>query len=53
MADSKKVQDLMGVTMDKVKTMIDADSIIGNPITLPDGTTVIPVNRVSYGFASG
>ncbi len=54
MAENKNVQNLMGVTMEKVKGMIDADSIIGNPITLPDGeTTIIPVNRVSYGFASG
>lgn len=43
----------MGVTMDKVKGMIDADSIIGKPINLEDGTIIIPVNRVSYGFASG
>lgn len=53
MADSKKLQDVMGVTMDKVKGMIDADSIIGKPINLEDGTIIIPVNRVSYGFASG
>ena len=53
MADNKKLQDVMGVTMDKVKGMIDADSIIGKPINLEDGTIIIPVNRVSYGFASG
>ena len=53
MAENKKLQDVMGVTMDKVKGMIDADSIIGKPINLDDGTILIPVNRVSYGFASG
>ncbi len=53
MAENKKLQDVMGVTMDKVKGMIDADSIIGKPINLDDGTIIIPVNRVSYGFASG
>lgn len=53
MADNKKLQDVMGVTMDKVKGMIEADSIIGKPINLEDGTIIIPVNRVSYGFASG
>ncbi|HIT94191.1 MAG TPA: sporulation protein YtfJ, partial [Candidatus Faecivivens stercoripullorum] len=37
MADNKKLQDVMGVTMDKVKGMIDADSIIGKPINLEDG----------------
>ena len=53
MAENKKLQDVMGVTMDKVKGMTDADSIIGKPINLDDGTIIIPVNRVSYGFASG
>ena len=53
MAENKKLQDVMSVTMDKVKGMIDADSIIGKPSNLDDGTIIIPVNRVSYGFASG
>ena len=53
MSENKNVQNLMGITIEKVKGMIDADSIIGSPITLPDGTTIIPVSRVSYGFASG
>ena len=48
MAENKKLQDVMGVTMDKVKGMIDADSIIGKPINLDDGTIIIPVNRVSF-----
>ncbi|MFQ9792746.1 MAG: spore germination protein GerW family protein [Acutalibacteraceae bacterium] len=33
--------------------MVDVDSVIGKPITTPDGTTVIPISKVSYGFASG
>ncbi len=48
-----KVNDLMDVTMDKIKRMVDVNTIIGDPITTPDGTTVIPISRVSYGFASG
>lgn len=48
-----KVNDLMDVTLDKIKHMVDANTIIGDPITTPDGTTVIPISRVSYGFASG
>ncbi|MFR1213906.1 MAG: spore germination protein GerW family protein [Acutalibacteraceae bacterium] len=32
--------------------MVDVDSVIGKPITTPDGTTVIPISKVSYGFAS-
>jgi len=33
--------------------MVDVDTIIGTPITSADGTTIIPVSKVSYGFASG
>ena len=43
----------MGVTMDKLKDMVDADTVIGNPISTPNGTTIIPISKISYGFASG
>ena len=47
------INGLMDTTMKKIKEMVDVNSIIGDPITTPDGTTVIPVSKVSYGFASG
>lgn len=37
----------------KIKEMIDVNTIIGEPITSPDGTLIIPVSKVSYGFAAG
>lgn len=43
----------MGNSMDKIKEMVDVNTIIGNPINTPDGTTIIPISKVSYGFASG
>ena len=52
MSDNQ-VNNLLGVTMDKIKQMVDVNTVIGSPVTTPDGTTVIPVSRVSYGFASG
>ena len=52
MSDNQ-VNNLLGVTMDKIKQMVDVNTVIGDPVTTPDGTTVIPVSRVSYGFASG
>lgn len=52
MSDNK-VNNLMGVTMEKIKEMVDVNTVIGDPITTPDGATVIPISRVSYGFASG
>lgn len=33
--------------------MVDVNTIVGEPITSPDGITIIPVSRVSFGFASG
>ncbi len=47
------IESLMGVTMQKIKEMVDVNTIIGDPITTPDGTVVVPVSKVSYGFASG
>lgn len=47
-----KVQELMGVSIDKIKEMVDVNTVIGDPITTAD-ITLIPVSRVSYGFASG
>jgi sporulation protein YtfJ len=49
----RQVNDLMGITMEKVKSMVDVNTVMGTPITTPDGTTVIPVSKVSYGFAGG
>ena len=47
------VNSLMDTSMRKIKEMIDVNSIIGDPITTPDGTVIIPVSKVTYGFASG
>ena len=48
-----QLNGLLGVTMDKIKEMVDVNTVIGDPIPTQDGTTVIPISRVSYGFASG
>lgn len=47
------ISEILGISMDKVKEMADVNSVIGDPITLGDGTTIIPISKVSYGFASG
>ena len=48
-----KVNGLLGASMDKIKQMVDVNTVVGEPITTPDGTTVIPISRVNYGFAAG
>lgn len=47
------INDLMAVTMEKMREMVDANAIVGQPITTPDGVTLIPVSRMSFGFGSG
>lgn len=46
------IQGLMNVTMDKIRQMSDSNTIIGKPIKTDDGTTILPVSRISFGFAS-
>ena len=46
------IQGLMSVTMDKIRQMADSNTIIGKPIKTDDGTTILPVSRISFGFAS-
>ena len=44
---------MMVESMEKVKEMVDANNIVGEPITTPDGVTLIPISRLSYGFGCG
>ena len=47
------INEAMNMTMEKLREMVDVNTVIGNPITTPDGTTLIPVSKVTFGFASG
>lgn len=53
MADKHPIEGIMGVSMDKIREMVDVNTIIGEPITAPEGTVIIPVSKVAFGFASG
>ena len=44
---------ILGTTIDKIRDMVDSRTIIGDPIDAGDGIKVIPVSKVTYGFASG
>ena len=48
-----KVKDLVGPAMNKIKELSDADPIIGDAIKIDGNITIIPVSKVSYGFAAG
>lgn len=47
------IEGLMKTTMESLKEMIDVNTIVGDAVETPDGTTIIPISRVSFGFASG
>ena len=47
------IGNLMETTMTRLKDIVDVDTVVGTPVTTPDGVTIIPVSRVSYAFASG
>lgn len=47
------LSDLMRATMDKVHEMVDTNTIVGQPITTPDGVTLIPISKVSFGIGGG
>ncbi len=50
---SNKLNETMSNAMERIKQMVDVNTIIGNPIDFPDGTHIIPVSKVSFGFGSG
>ena len=47
------VEGLMGVSVEKIRDLVDANTVVGTPIQMGDGITLIPVSKISYGFASG
>jgi len=50
---SQKLPNMLESTIQKIREMVDVNSVIGSPITTPDGVTIIPVSRVSVGFGGG
>ncbi len=44
---------ILSTTIEKVRQLVDVSTIVGEPIVLSDDITVIPVSKVTYGFASG
>ena len=51
--ENSNIAGLMEATMNKIREMVDVNTVVGSPITTPDGITVIPVSRISYAFATG
>lgn len=47
------IEGMMNTTLEKIRQMVDVNTVVGDPITSPDGTIIIPISKISYGFASG
>ena len=47
------INDLINASLNGIKSITDADTVIGQPIHTPGGVTVIPVSKVAFGFAGG
>lgn len=53
MENKHPIENLMKSTMENLRNMIDVNTVIGDPIETRDGTYIIPISKVSFGFASG
>ena len=53
MANENKLQDIIQTSLENIRSMVDANTVIGNPINTESGTTIIPISKISMGFASG
>lgn len=50
---AEHLEGLMATSMEKIRELVDVNTIVGNPIISPDGTIIIPVSKVTFGFVSG
>lgn len=53
MAADNKIQEIIAASLENIRSMVDANTVIGNPINTASGTVIIPVSKISMGFASG
>ena len=50
---AQHLEGLMSTSMEKIRELVDVNTIIGEPVNSPDGTIIIPVSKVSFGFVAG
>jgi sporulation protein YtfJ len=53
MSSVPDVRDLFATTLEKMKTLIDVNTVVGEAITTPDGITLIPISKCSFGLGVG
>ena len=47
------IQGLMKTAMENLKEMVDVNTIVGDPVETPDGSVIMPISKVGFGFAAG
>lgn len=47
------IQGLMQTAMENIKGMVDVNTIVGDPVQTPDGSIILPISKVAFGFAAG
>ncbi|MCL1881154.1 MAG: GerW family sporulation protein [Oscillospiraceae bacterium] len=50
---AQHLEGLMSTSMEKIRQLVDVNTIVGEAISVPGGTTIIPISKVSFGFVSG
>ena len=53
MADTNRIGEIAKTSLDSIRSMLDANTIVGDPIETASGTTIIPISKISVGYASG
>ena len=53
MQDDHPIQGLMKTAMESIKEMVDVNTVVGDAVESPDGSVIIPISRVMFGFAAG
>lgn len=53
MANENKLQDIIQTSLENLRSMVDANTVIGQPIHTESGTTIIPISKISVGYVSG
>lgn len=48
-----RVKSIIDVALDKIRNMVDVNCVVGDSLTLPDSSVIIPVTKVSVGFVAG
>ena len=50
---SHPLPNMIESTLQKIRDMVDVNSVVGDPITTPEGVTILPICKIRYGFGGG